>query len=208
MFCGRWEGTFSTSVPFIHIPKTGGTSIEDTLAAIGIYAGRQAFKNNVVPPYLTVSVPCSKWHRPPKSFVKGSFCVLRDPYVRLVSEYNYERKNRKFGFSHTGCTCAEFDDWIRRMYTEVRSNTWTRDCHFLSQTEYTSKCETVLLYHRDVNAYIDEKYNIKRGERVIANVAEHCLHDHQEDAMCKQTAQFIYEWYQNDHELFKNMTDI
>ncbi|XRB23697.1 sulfotransferase [Pseudoscourfieldia marina] len=123
-----------SSVPFIHIPKTGGTSIEDTFHSLGIKAGRFAFdEDDNFLPYSTMSVPCSKWHKPPRSYVNGSFYV-----------------------------------------------------------------STFLWAH----------YDITKNQRTISNASPHCLHDHEEDDLCKTTKKFILEeWYKSDHELFLNMTN-
>eukprot|EP00237_Pycnococcus_provasolii_P002016 CAMPEP_0119191820 /NCGR_PEP_ID=MMETSP1316-20130426/2506_1 /TAXON_ID=41880 /ORGANISM="Pycnococcus provasolii, Strain RCC2336" /LENGTH=322 /DNA_ID=CAMNT_0007186911 /DNA_START=200 /DNA_END=1165 /DNA_ORIENTATION=+ len=190
-----------SSVPFIHIPKTGGTSIEDTFHSLGINAGRFAFdEDDNFLPYSTMSVPCSKWHKPPRSYVNGSFCVLRDPYTRMVSEFNYEK--RQMGASHTNCTCSDFDKWIHQMYTELKTNPWAHDCHFVPQTTYTSKCDNILIYQQDVNTFLSAHYDITKNQRTISNASPHCLHDHEEDDLCKTTKKFILEeWYRSDYEL-------
>ena len=201
-----------SSVPFIHIPKTGGTSIEDTFHSRGIKAGRFAFdEDDKFLPYSTMSVPCSKWHEPPRSYVNGSFCVLRDPYTRMVSEFNYQKiwyEKRQMGASHTNCTCSDFDKWIHQMYTELKTNPWAHDCHFVPQTTYTSKCDNILIYQQDVNTFLWAYYDITKNQRTVSNASPHCLHDHEEDDLCKTTKKFILEeWYRSDHELFLNMTN-
>ena len=82
---------------FIHIPKTGGTAVENIMRAeYDVKVGRFAFK----PPendkagawegqYKTKGVPCARWHKPPKTFVPESFTLVRNPYARVISEFCY-----------------------------------------------------------------------------------------------------------------------
>lgn len=77
---------------FIHITKTGGTSIELWGEARGI---KWAYKNksylNKFSRYNYKN--CSSWHVPPKYFhnnpyeKKRTFTVVRNPYTRLISEF-------------------------------------------------------------------------------------------------------------------------
>ena len=82
---------------FIHVPKTGGTAVENIMRKeYDVKVGRFAFKP--LPDdkagaekgrYEIKAVPCSPWHSPPKSFVPESFVIVRNPYARVVSEFCY-----------------------------------------------------------------------------------------------------------------------
>lgn len=81
---------------FVHIPKNAGTSIEDEALAHGVKWGRHYFdcqtyenreENGKVRNYAT-------WHFPNfvLAYPKQSdqcFCVVRDPYTRIISDYLY-----------------------------------------------------------------------------------------------------------------------
>ena len=83
----------SPPVPaLLHIPKTGGTGIEDLGQRVGIEWGihRQDWPEKPHP------VGCSPWHIPRTLWQKGgqdpyagsrTFCVLRHPYTRMVSQF-------------------------------------------------------------------------------------------------------------------------
>lgn len=94
---------------FIHIPKTGGTSIEEAGLEYGVHWGGKydAVGLNVSsvnlsegPQWLLEVAPhtvCSWQHVPPRyidleeSPYRGSenFCVSRNPYERIISEYEF-----------------------------------------------------------------------------------------------------------------------
>ena len=108
----------NTNLTFIHIPKTGGTSIEDIGNKYNYSWGRYNEKfNNILTGNVYRGVPivhCSPWHIPPyltynfnfTSIVgqsindddddndslyanKETFCIVRNPYTRVISEWNY-----------------------------------------------------------------------------------------------------------------------
>lgn len=73
---------------FVHVPKTGGTAVEDAARRAGLRWGRFA-------PFAPCSIPgTSHWHHPPARHpeVYGGrrlFAVVREPHARLVSDFRY-----------------------------------------------------------------------------------------------------------------------
>merc|ERR1719491_589024 len=86
-----------TRLEFLHVAKTGGTSIEDAaMKQVGVKWGRCHFVScyHLEPdtPYRTASI----WHKPlyflPQNFYGDDaalFVVVREPYERLISNYYY-----------------------------------------------------------------------------------------------------------------------
>lgn len=177
---------------FIHIPKTGGTTIELSAARRGVRLGMCAARCESVnnrcetfdPEQLYETQPgygkCSRVHRPPRfsnGVVPDSFCVVRNPFDRLISEFHYNRAmpwNAKSKFEDT---CEDFQTWLTQV-TDVVINSkmvqchlraiepgstidpdrdcpvaapkgtpW-EDCHTLPQSLYVAGCETVLANER------------------------------------------------------------
>ena len=125
---------------FIHITKTGGTSIENLGRKFNINWGR--FDLDVTENYATLkNIPF--WHKPLYLFSKypylnnDVFLIVRNPYERIISEFhcNY--------FGYNGCKCRkvkinnkdEFNNFIReKILTE--SLIKTSNGHWLPQHIY------------------------------------------------------------------------
>ncbi|MFV0513461.1 MAG: sulfotransferase family 2 domain-containing protein [Jhaorihella sp.] len=114
---------------FIHIPKTGGSSIERFLADHGALA----LFNTADVDWMK----CSSQHihheihqqivRP--NFFDASFAIVRDPVQRLVSEYSFRRKARK-------TPMPEFPVWVRNVFQMYKTNKYILDNHIRPQTEF------------------------------------------------------------------------
>lgn len=128
---------------FMHIPKTGGTAIEDAAQRVGFAWGRfdrhydgikgerQGSGNNLCG---------SPWHEP---FHFGrrpgkvqTFCSIREPIDHLLSEFN---------FRATPPTCNHdyLQKWVKTKLTrDLMRTRFTDDCHLLSSADYASTCSS------------------------------------------------------------------
>ena len=139
-----------TNVNFIHIPKNAGTYIED-LGKENDYAwGR----HNRVTEKDSNNISCSHWHVPPRymkdkgaNLYKDShtFCVLRDPYERIVSEFKYAYRAKK-----EFITKENLNKYIHTLPDIIKKNKFAQDCHLIPQHEYIydengkQTCNTIL----------------------------------------------------------------
>mmetsp|Transcript_2083 Transcript_2083/g.4664 ORF Transcript_2083/g.4664 Transcript_2083/m.4664 type:complete len:545 (+) Transcript_2083:83-1717(+) len=124
----------------IHIPRTGGTTIEylsrlepypedrwgmlnprvKGLREIGS-SGRKCYGQHVPPNFLPV------WGN------RTTFCVVRDPFDRMVSEYGYSQGIR----GNPNCTVKSMNTELLQMLTAVmKGDKYTHDCHLLPQAAY------------------------------------------------------------------------
>jgi len=139
----RIQNTNQDSDPFfLHIPKTGGTSLENYLHKDGINVGKYFFTEHPSlrsirkRPYTnqcdsffcpTKDCPhCSGWHCPPRRKISGSFTIVRNPYDRLYSQFLYSMsKDGELVFKDKGklkCDCHTFRRWAYKAIMSVKTN--------------------------------------------------------------------------------------
>ena len=144
-------------VNFVHIPKNGGTRITALLrkAEPPLELFHQP-KND--------SIGCSARHLPPKHYPAGtgrradaSFAILRHPYERVISEWNWGRAGvwtPRLGYPKSADGMNAFIlDGIRNassgcgidptsvaaklpLYQHLRGGPYHGDCHWLPQAEF------------------------------------------------------------------------
>ena len=107
---------------FIHIPKTGGVSVEDTASRAGHVTGAcvvHSFGDAALPYALAPGFEMEPYHAPPARFVPYSFTIVRSPYARMVSEFNWmalsdPAKAADIKAGRWSFTCGEFQDFVER----------------------------------------------------------------------------------------------
>eukprot|EP00440_Ansanella_granifera_P005816 gb/GFBE01006308.1/.p1 GENE.gb/GFBE01006308.1/~~gb/GFBE01006308.1/.p1 ORF type:complete len:579 (+),score=130.95 gb/GFBE01006308.1/:1-1737(+) len=151
----RLTGSDDQCLKFLHIPKTGGTSIEKVAKPAQSWgaAGQADMHCAAEEPCVgrtgdkcchisDSDQQCSIWHVPPavdtvraESYASTcqTFCVVRDPVDRFVSEFKFARK---FEDHVDECDSKAFLSWAVHQLDEVKKNPYTRDCHFLPQVDY------------------------------------------------------------------------
>ena len=114
---------------FIHIPKTGGQAIEAWGLHHGLAWGGCRLKAGgpswPVHPgrFGSYTKGCSSFHIPPAAweaaqtppFAAGAptFCVVRHPFTRAVSEYQWQAKWTPYW---RACTAANLNEFIERVF--------------------------------------------------------------------------------------------
>ena len=87
--------SYSESKPtFIHIPKTGGTTVESVFVGNGVRLGQYAFDDIAYNKNIGLKLRemrnysvqndfgCSMHHATPATFIPKSFTIIREPYSR------------------------------------------------------------------------------------------------------------------------------
>lgn len=121
-------------VLFVHIPKTGGTSVEHHFRVSGWHVdffdtGEAQYSKNQY-------MKCSPQHLNAKqlqtvlrlSAFHFVFTIVREPVERTISEYNWRRK-------HLGLT-SPFDSWIEESLNLQKTNQYILDNHLSPQTTF------------------------------------------------------------------------
>lgn len=128
-------------VEFLHIPKNGGTAVEDAGHRSGEFAwGRYAPRWEVdkKAQLRNDTHKCSAWHIPPSLLDvntanpyenKTVLCVKRHPYDRVISQYMWLKGK--------SCSVDGLNEWVQMNLQKYNGgNKWVSDCHFLPQTTY------------------------------------------------------------------------
>ncbi len=118
-------------VLFIHVPKTGGSSIEARLAELGpVQLGARNARNGF---------PCSPQHFHNTLLERlfqeddfdWAFMIVRHPVSRMVSQYRYETHKRRLRHP-----TQPFTVWLRETLLARRDNPYLRDNHMRPQHEF------------------------------------------------------------------------
>lgn len=132
-------------IEFIHIPKTGGSSIEDLMKrAWNVSVGIKGIQYETVE--VSAQAACPFWHRVPLHSVANSFTIVRDPFERLESEFkwgqHYHRLYRTFALNSKG-----FESWVNRVLQEVNKTQDFADCHLVPQWKYAQKADVIVPFN-------------------------------------------------------------
>ena len=141
---------FGLSVLFIHVPKTGGTSIEAIFRRAGFeesyFSGTErhpAF--GVYPQHLTALQLADELGPVEFDF---AFMIVRDPVARLGSERAYRARLRE---SRGKPPIPAYDEWTRRMLARSADNPSHFDNHFRPQVEYLLPRTTVYRFEDGID---------------------------------------------------------
>jgi len=150
----------NNNLEFVHIPKTGGTAIEILGLKNGIeWGSKKINKLNVI----KNEDNCSLWHNSTQEFIDSdTFVVVRNPYERIVSEYNYRETECKNNDEE------HMNNWIQQKIRQSYSDPHLYDNHFLPMSTYVydkngnKKIDHVLKYenlNKDIE-FLFKTYNI------------------------------------------------
>ncbi|MEP0071339.1 MAG: sulfotransferase family 2 domain-containing protein [Marinomonas sp.] len=181
------------NILFIHIPKTGGTSIEQSLSIYPEAFFNKFNKYHVTPQhfdredYLHLSIP---------SIIEASFCLVRNPLDRLHSEYKYRvrRSKRLYKF-------FDFESFVYYV-KRIGSDNCHLDNHLRSQVDFVFP---------DTKIYRFEDGVVNVMENVSKDLAfSKCvLGKHEKKSKIislkrsRQIDEIIYKTYKDDYVAFK-----
>ena len=103
---------------FIHINKTGGSSVEK---ALGMRFDHRNAREKIA------AVGRGVWDR------KFTFSIVRNPWDKVVSHYHYRLKNGQAGFRDGG---PSFNDWVRLAYGERDPRYYNQPQMFAPQMDW------------------------------------------------------------------------
>lgn len=117
-------------VLFVHIPKTGGSTVEEVLAGTGASQAMKYHKllgfSNATPQHMHWEM-LKAWL--PPGFYDYAFAVVRHPLSRLVSEYHYRA-------SIVQTPLPVFETWVNQKFNHFKDNKYLNDNHIRPQTAF------------------------------------------------------------------------
>jgi len=136
---------------FIHIPKTGGSSIEKWLRNYT----EISFFQPIVAPFMKVSPQHLTIHDFfflfQKKMCNRAFSIVRNPYDKLESEF-YFRTDKQFEINNFR---VDFSTWLIHNLKLYKKNNFHNDNHLRPQTDF-----------------LNEQVQIFKFENGISNIAE------------------------------------
>ena len=146
---------------FIHIPKTGGQSVSQMIGLKqyeNVSTCYWGVKDGLVLTHLTISQLKSRFD------ISGFyvFAFVRDPYTRILSEYNWRMRNRAAFEEPTGSFMGFVD------YCELLHSKWER---LMNDPDMNNVKITNIQHVRPQSGYVDDDVEIYRYE----NFTNECL---------------------------------
>ena len=157
---------------FIHINKTGGSSIENALRVPLIHETALAFRDRIGD---------KRWEE------RFSFAIVRNPWDRAVSHFHYRRMTNQTGLADNPLT---FKDWVRRVYIDRSPEFMDEEKMFLTQADWVC----------DEQGKVMVDY-IGRFENLQASWDDICEHLHREKSLLphvKKSSRGDYRDYYDD----------
>ncbi|MGJ8624632.1 MAG: sulfotransferase family 2 domain-containing protein [Yoonia sp.] len=119
---------------FIHIPKAGGTSVKSWLSGHSSESLYQKHRPDVFPcvPQHFHGALLDTLFSP--DFFDYSFCISRNPYARVLSEYNYRITRPRL--KNKILPKPRFESWLRSAFSRYDRNPYVHSNHIRPQHEF------------------------------------------------------------------------
>lgn len=203
---------------FIHIPKTGGSSVSSYLRAKGpvaLYSRERVEWSRSTPQHIELATQSVLI---PDGFADHTFAILRDPFDRLLSEYRYRalRRNHANDLPDRIGPCDKltvefdweaefhgtFDQWVERIFSGQASDPYLCDNHVRPQADFIGRTAKVFLFDDGLEPVFTWIDHITDTERALVNLdrnasSKFAIH------MLDATRKMISEYYRGDFLLVK-----
>ncbi|CAK9056118.1 unnamed protein product [Durusdinium trenchii] len=213
---------------FIHIPKTAGSSIDQLGFNLKLNWGpndRSLRCSNMslcrqTTPLLRPccwpksTTACSLWHYPPSVDEQlaqiyancSTFCVVRDPIMRFMSEYFYMSKHKHV--QGDLCDPGKFEQYANETLQRLGEDPFVDDCHLVPQAYYLSSkdgrrlCDHIIRYEHlqtELTQLLKWYHNLSEtaSQLRVVNQARRC----DSVAMSPQLRRRLQEFFRVDYEL-------
>ena len=140
---------------YIHIPKSGGSSIEKVAKEAG-WSESFSVRGKSLKELTYYKATLQHLHADILNMLfnleefDSIFTVVRNPFSRLKSEYYWQRSQR--------ITRLGVDEWIDDTFTKYKKNNFIYDNHIRPQVEFVPKCNHVEIFKLEENAIEKTKH--------------------------------------------------
>ncbi|WP_172331296.1 sulfotransferase family 2 domain-containing protein [Mangrovicoccus sp. HB161399] len=138
---------------FVHIPKTGGQSVEAWLAG----QGRLRFHSVGIPAPLKCTPQHLRWLDVAELFgaeaFDYAFAIVRNPFDRLESEYRMVWLQEKQGFFRAA---PSFPLWLEQSLDAYVANPFHRDNHLRPSSAFLGRGVEVFRFEDGLAAAVDK----------------------------------------------------
>ena len=201
-----------SNIFFIHIPKNAGSAINKHFRdKYNILVGRHFFlKNRNKYKKIKKKYGISAYHIPPSYFEKDNnpydnkvlFCVVRNPYDRMVSEFKFYNKFYK---KNNNPSKENLNKFIKKIPKLIQGKKIKYDGHLLPQYKYLEniniKSENILKFENldeDFNNFCSNNnlpiHKLSKSNRTISKLSVEDLDQESKD--------IIYKIYEKDFKDF------
>lgn len=191
-------------VGFVHIPKTGGFCVEETI--------KKYYKNKFLSPSLG--------HRETTQYYPFSFTIVREPTERFLSSYYYWRNGAIDGkykvnsnWNPKAKTLEEFiylwDKNDQVFLRQLDSKITLKRHHFTPQSKWINsnrKKIIILKYSNNIDLQFTKLLNFLNIEKVV-DVPFQNVTKNKNTKIDNKILEWIKKTFQNDFKLWKNITE-
>lgn len=139
-----------TLVFFVHIPKTGGASVDRYMAKVGniaLWTPGNLQWSKCSPQHIHAELHTRMI---PSGFYHHGFTIIRDPVSRMISEYRYRAMRRQ-----PDKALPTFDIWAIRTLQRYENNPYVLDNHIRPQSEFVSDGLKLFRYEDGLDTVFD-----------------------------------------------------
>lgn len=184
----KWRHDHFDNFVFIHINKTGGSSIEKALKLPSEH--KTALEK-------IEEIGMRRWEN------KFTFTVIRNPWDKVVSHYHYRVQTNQ---TELRDNTISFSKWVRLTYGSKDSYYYDKPIMFMPQSDWISDLEgTVLVKHICRFERLSEDFSVvcnKLGKNVTLPHVKSSKRGNYRDYYEEDTAVIVENWFRKDIENF------
>lgn len=184
----KFNGSQDNPYIFIHINKTGGSSVEEALKLPREH--KTALEKRE-------EVGLSKWEE------RKSFCIVRNPWDKVVSHYHYRVQTNQTGL---GDKHIDFKEWVEQVFYFKNIRYLDKVRMFSPQLSWVSDNGDLIVdkvfkfedFAIELPAYLTQEFDIDVHLPHVKSSKREKYNVYYDD----RTAALVHEWYKPDIELF------